>query len=54
MAAIFDLNHRPHIVHWHFIYLSLPNVIVISVMLIVFALAIVVPFPKHSGDRGSS
>jgi hypothetical protein len=53
-TAIFNLNHPPHIVHWHFIYLSVPNVIVIVVMLVVFALAILLPFPKHSGDRGSS
>jgi hypothetical protein len=54
MAAIFNLNHSPHIVHWHFIYLSVPNIIVIAVMLVVFALAILLPFPKHTVDRGSS
>ena len=54
MAAIFNLNHPPHIVHWHFIYLSVSNIIVIAVMLIVFALAILIPFPKHEGDRSSS
>ena len=52
MAAVFNLNHPPHIAHWHFIYLSVPNIIVIVVMLVVFALAILLPFPKHSG--GSS
>jgi hypothetical protein len=52
MAAVFNLNHPPHIVHWHFIYLSVPNVIVLVAMLVVFALAILLPFPKHSG--GSS
>lgn len=54
MAAIFNLNHAPHVVHWHFIYLSVPNIIVIVVMLVVFALAILLPFPKHRIDRGSS
>jgi hypothetical protein len=54
MAAIVNLNHPPHIVHWHFIYLSVPNIIVIALMLVVFALAILVPFPKHGGDRGPS
>lgn len=33
-------------VHWGFVNLSVPNVIVILVMLIVFVLALVVPFPK--------
>jgi hypothetical protein len=54
MAAIFNLNHPPHIVHWHFIYLSVPNIVVIGVMLVVFALAILLPFPKHRVDRGGS
>jgi hypothetical protein len=54
MAAIVNLNHPPHIVHWHFIYLSVPNLIVIAVMLVVFALAVLLPFPEHRGDRGPS
>jgi hypothetical protein len=52
MAAIFNLNHPPHIVHWHFIYLSVSNVVVLVLMLVVFVLAILLPFPKHGGDRG--
>jgi hypothetical protein len=45
MGAVFDLNHPAHTVDWHFIHLSVANVLVIGVMLIVFALAIVLPFP---------
>jgi hypothetical protein len=47
MAAIFNLNHPAHTVHWHFISLSVSNVIVIGLMLAVFALAILLPFPGH-------
>ncbi len=47
MAAIFNLNHHGTFVHWHFIQLSLSNIIVIAVMLIVFVLAIALPFPGH-------
>jgi hypothetical protein len=47
MAAIFNLNHPAHYVHWHFIDVSVPNIIVIVLMLVVFAAAILVPFPKH-------
>ena len=54
MAAVFNLNHPPHIVHWHFVYLSVPNVVVIVVMLVVFVLAIVLPFPERGVDRGVS
>jgi hypothetical protein len=46
MAAIFNLNHPAHYVHWHFFQMSVSNVIVIVLMLIVFVLAIVVPFPR--------
>lgn len=45
IGAVFDLNHPAHVVHWHFIQLSVSNIVVIGVMLLVFALAIVLPFP---------
>lgn len=48
MAAIFNLNHPTHTVHWHFISLSVANVVVIVVMLIVFALAIWLRLPGAS------
>ena len=50
-GAIFNLNHPSHLVSWHFIHLSASNVIVIAVMLVVFALAIVLPFPGAAGRR---
>jgi quinol-cytochrome oxidoreductase complex cytochrome b subunit len=34
-------------VHWGFILISLPNLVLIGVMLLVFVLALVVPFPWH-------
>lgn len=46
LAAVFDLNHRAHYVHWHFFDMSVPNVALIIAMLVVFALAIALPFPK--------
>ncbi len=45
MGAVFNLNNPAHVVHWHFIHLTLSNVIVICVMLVVFAIAILLPFP---------
>ena len=52
MAAVFNLNHHATYVHWHFFQMSLPNVLVIVAMLIVFFGAIFIPFPSHgvSGD----
>lgn len=54
MAAIFDLNHRAGFIHWHFIYLSVPNVLVIAIMFVVFAIAILAPFPGGPKGAGKS
>ncbi len=48
MAAIFNLNHPAHTVHWHFLTLSVANVVVLVIMLAVFAAAILLPFPGHA------
>jgi len=53
-AAIFNLNHPAHTVHWHFFTMTVSNVVVIVLMLIVFAVAILAPFPRHGGQEGSS
>ena len=36
LAAVFNLNHPAHTVDWHFIHLSVANVVVIGLMLVVF------------------
>jgi len=55
MAAIFNLNHPAHTVHWHFFQMSASNVVVIVLMVIVFVLAIAIPFPggHEPGAEGS-
>jgi hypothetical protein len=45
LAAIFNLNHPAHTIHWHFLQLSVANLIVILVMLAVFVAALLLPFP---------
>lgn len=56
LGAVINLNHPAHTVDWHFIHLSVANVVVIGLMLIVFALAILLPFPgaAHRRRRGDS
>jgi hypothetical protein len=54
MAAIFNLNHPAHTLHWHFINLSVANVVVIVIMFAVFALAIALPFPGHGARQSGS
>jgi len=48
LASIVNLNHPGHYVHWHFFQMSVANVIVIGLLLVVFALAVALPF---SGGR---
>ncbi len=45
--AVFNLNGPAHYVHWHFFQMSVANVIVIGLMIVVFVLALVIPFPKR-------
>jgi hypothetical protein len=48
LGAVADLSRPPHYVHWHFFQMSAPNLLVIGLMLVVFALAIALPFPHRS------
>jgi hypothetical protein len=52
LGAIVNLNHPAHTVDWSFIHLSVANVVVIGLMLVVFVLAIVLPFPGAARRRG--
>ncbi|WP_020658991.1 hypothetical protein [Amycolatopsis benzoatilytica] len=39
--------------HWGVIQISLANLLIIAIMLVVFALALLIPFPgRHGRDRG--
>jgi hypothetical protein len=40
------MNHPGYYLHWGVIQVSLANVIVIGLMLLVFVLALVLPFPR--------
>ncbi|MHB1807957.1 MAG: cytochrome b N-terminal domain-containing protein [Solirubrobacteraceae bacterium] len=46
VGAVFDLNGRAEYVRWHFFQMSYANVFVIVAMLVVFALAIGLRFPR--------
>jgi hypothetical protein len=51
MGAVFNLNDPAHIVHWHFFQMSVSNIVVIVLMLVVFAVAILLPFPGAARRR---
>ncbi len=50
-AAIFDLNGKAGYAHWHFFQMSVPNLVVIVLMLVLFAVALVAPFPGNTKRR---
>jgi hypothetical protein len=54
MGAILNLNHPAHMVEWHFIQLSVANLVVIALMIVVFMLAIMLPFPGAARRRRAS
>ena len=37
--------------HWGFILISVPNLVLIGVMVLLFVVALVAPFPGHSRRR---
>jgi hypothetical protein len=50
IAAVFNLNHHASYVHVDFFQMSVSNVAVIVIMLVVFVLAILAPFPHCRRD----
>lgn len=50
IAAVFNLNHHASYVHVGFFQMSVSNVAVIVLMLVIFALAILAPFPHGRRD----
>lgn len=51
MMIAVGLNGPGYYIHWGFVQLSLANLVVIALMLIVFVLALVLPFPGRRHDR---
>jgi quinol-cytochrome oxidoreductase complex cytochrome b subunit len=54
LGAVIDLNHHDHYFHWGFILISLANLLVIVAMVVLFALALVLPFlpgRRHASFR---
>jgi hypothetical protein len=45
LAAVFDLNGRPRYIHSGWFLISVGNLVVIALMIAVFVLALVLPFP---------
>ena len=50
-TSVVDLNGKPHYLHSGWFLISVTNLIVIGLMIVVFVLAIVLPFPHARGRR---
>jgi hypothetical protein len=46
VAAPVDLNGTGYYLHWWFVQLSVANLVVIVAMVVVFVLALLLPFPR--------
>jgi hypothetical protein len=51
LGVLFPLNHPGHYLHWHFINVSVANVVVMVAMIVVFAAAITLPLPGRRERR---
>jgi hypothetical protein len=51
VAALIDLDGRPHYLHSGWFLISIANLVVIVAMVVVFVLAIVLPFPRDRSRR---
>ncbi len=47
LAALINLNGPGHYVHWGFVQISVANLVVILLMVAVFVLALLLPFPRR-------
>jgi len=50
-SAPIDLNQPGHYLHWGVVQISVANLVVILLMVTMFVLALVLPFPGSKGDR---
>jgi hypothetical protein len=49
IAALINLNGSGHYIQWGFVQISVANLVVIILMVVVFVLAILLPFPRRKG-----
>jgi hypothetical protein len=45
------LSGPAHFLHWGVVQISLANLIVILLMIVLFVLALLIPFPLEDGER---
>ncbi len=48
-SAVLAVTSTGHYLHWGVVSVSLTNLVIISIMVVVFVLALVVPFQRRGG-----
>jgi hypothetical protein len=48
-ASVSPMDQPAGYLHWGFILISWPNLLLIGLMVVLFALALILPFPHGSG-----
>ena len=51
LASLVNLNQPGHYLHWSIFTISVANLVIIAVMVIIFGLALLLPFPKGRRDE---
>ncbi len=51
VAALVNLNHPGHYLHWSIFTISVANLVIIAVMVIIFGLALLLPFPGSKKEQ---
>jgi hypothetical protein len=51
LGSLFSLNGRPRYIHEGWFLISVANLTVIVTMIVVFCLALVLPFPHDKADK---
>ena len=51
-AAPVNLNGHGHYLHWGFLQVSAANIVMVSIIVVAFLVALFVPFPKPKGRDG--
>ena len=51
LGALINLGGSGRYIHWGFIQISVANFVVILLMVVVFVLAILLPFPRRKRGR---
>jgi len=51
LAALLPLDNLGHYIHWHFIQISVSNLLVVILMICTFVVALVAPFPGRRSRK---